>query len=131
MPKKSPQPGRGLTDAGRMSVREATVPVLSPRLEITLIGGSDGCTARISGEVIAETTVALGSIESMLVNEAHVILDFSGITSIDDAGLLAVVRVIDAVLAFGGRLTIGEHLAARPDGGIDVVNAVGGAMHIR
>jgi ABC-type transporter Mla MlaB component len=114
-----------------MSVREATVPVLSPRLEITLIGGSDGCTARISGEVIAETTVALGSIESMLVNEAHVILDFSGITSIDEAGLLAVVRVIDAVLAFGRRLTIGEHLAARPDGGIDVVNAVGGAMHIR
>ena len=96
-----------------MRLREATVPALSPRLEVALIGGSDGCTARISGEVIAETTVALGSIESMLVNEAHVTLDLSGVTSIDDAGLLALVRVIDAVLAFGGRLTIGEPLAGR------------------
>ena len=42
----------------------------------------------------------------MLVNEAHVTLDLSGVTSIDGAGLLALVRVIDAVLAFGGRLTI-------------------------
>jgi ABC-type transporter Mla MlaB component len=96
-----------------MRLREDTVPALPPRLEAALIGGSDGCTARISGEVIAETTVALGSIESMLVNEAHVTLDLSGVTSIDDAGLLALVRVIDAVLAFGGRLTIGEPLAGR------------------
>jgi ABC-type transporter Mla MlaB component len=114
-----------------MRRREATGSALSPRIEIALIEGSDGCIARISGDMIAESTVAIGSIESMLVNETHVTLDLSGITSIDNAGLIAAMRLIDAVLAFGGRLTMGEHLADHPEGEIDVVNAIGGAMQCR
>ena len=44
----------------------------------------------------------------MMANEARVVLDLSGVVSIDNAGFEATVRLIDAVRGFGGRLIIGR-----------------------
>jgi ABC-type transporter Mla MlaB component len=77
-------------------------------LRIELVEGPRGCLARLSGDLVGETSACLWSIEPMLINEARVALDLSGITSIDGAGLEAALRLMGAIHAFGGRLTIGH-----------------------
>jgi len=44
----------------------------------------------------------------MMANETRVVLDLSGVETIDSAGLEATVRIMDAIRAFGGSLTIGR-----------------------
>lgn len=81
----------------------------APLLEIELLEDtSGGCLARMSGHLVGETASALWSIEPMMANEARVVLDLSGVTTIDSAGLEATVRLMDAIRAFGGSLTIGS-----------------------
>jgi ABC-type transporter Mla MlaB component len=77
-------------------------------LRIELVEGPRGCLVRFSGDLVGDTSVCLWSIEPMLINEARVTLDLSGITSIDVAGLEAALRLMGAIHAFGGRLTIGR-----------------------
>jgi hypothetical protein len=80
-----------------------------PLLQIELLEDtSGGCVARVSGHLVGEAAAALGSIEPMMANEARVVLDLSGVVSIDNAGFEATVRLIDAVRGFGGRLIIGR-----------------------
>ena len=80
-----------------------------PLLQIELLEDtSGGCLARMSGHLVGEAAAVLGGMEPMMANEARVVLDLSGIVSIDSAGLEATVRLIDAVLGFGGRLIIGR-----------------------
>jgi hypothetical protein len=43
----------------------------------------------------------------MMANEVQVVLDLSGVVTIDGAGLEATVRLMDAIRGFGGRLIIG------------------------
>jgi ABC-type transporter Mla MlaB component len=81
----------------------------SPVLQVELMEDtSGGCLARMSGHLVGETVAALWSIEPMMANEARVVLDLSGVVTIDSAGLEATVRLMDAIRAFGGRLTIGR-----------------------
>jgi ABC-type transporter Mla MlaB component len=88
-----------------------------PLLQIELLESPSGCLARLSGDLVGETTAGLWSIEPMLTNEARVVLDLSGITTIDSAGLEATLRLMDAIRNFGGRLTIGhEHVSANLGG---------------
>jgi hypothetical protein len=91
-----------------MTLRESSTTVDSSVLRIELVESSDGYLARFVGEIIAETTGALRSIEPMLINEARVIFDFCGVTSVDGAGLQAAVKLMDAVYTFGGRLRVGD-----------------------
>jgi ABC-type transporter Mla MlaB component len=80
-----------------------------PLLQIELSeNASGGCLARISGHLVGETIAALWSIEPMMANENRVVLDLSGVVAIDGAGLEATVRLMDAIRAFGGSLTIGR-----------------------
>jgi anti-anti-sigma factor len=84
-----------------------------PLLQIELLEDtSGGCVARMSGDLVGETAAALWSIEPMMANEARVVLDLSGVVSIDSAGLEATVRLMDAVREFGGRLIIGRDQGA-------------------
>jgi ABC-type transporter Mla MlaB component len=86
----------------------------APLLEIELLeDASGGCLARMSGHLVGETASALWSIEPMMANEARVVLDLSGVTTIDSAGLEATVRLMDAIRAFGGSLTIGSEWIPR------------------
>jgi ABC-type transporter Mla MlaB component len=79
-----------------------------PSLQIELLEDtSGGCLARMSGHLIGQTAAALWSIEPMMANEARVVLDLSGVVAIDSAGLEATIRLMDAIRAFGGTLTIG------------------------
>jgi ABC-type transporter Mla MlaB component len=81
----------------------------SPLLQIELMEDtSGGCLARMSGHLVGETAGALWSIEPMMANETRVVLDLSGVVAIDGAGLEATMRLMDAIRAFGGRLTIGR-----------------------
>lgn len=85
----------------------------SPFLQIELLEGiSGGCLARMSGHLIGDTAAALWSIEPMMANEARVVLDLSGVITIDSAGLEATVKLMDAIRAFGGTLTIGREEAS-------------------
>jgi ABC-type transporter Mla MlaB component len=61
----------------------------------------------MSGHLVKDTMAALWSVESMVVNESRVVIDLSGVVTIDSAGLEATVRLMDAIRSFGGRLTIG------------------------
>jgi ABC-type transporter Mla MlaB component len=80
-----------------------------PFLQIELLEGTcGGCLARMSGHLIGDTAAALWSIEPMMANEARVVLDLSGVVTIDSAGLEATVKLMDAIRAFGGTLTIGR-----------------------
>ena len=99
-----------------------------PLLRIELLEDtSGGCVARMSGDLVGETAAALGSIEPMMANEARVVLDLTGVVSIDSAGLEATVRLMDAVREFGGRLIIGRDQGAarvgRSDEGARVCSA--------
>jgi ABC-type transporter Mla MlaB component len=102
----------------------ATAP---PLLEIELLEHpTGGCVARMSGNLVGGTAAALWSIEPMMANEVQVVLDLSGIVTIDSAGLEATVRLMDAIRGFGGRLIVGSdeaqillpgHLDDRPSQG--------------
>jgi len=79
----------------------------SPLLEIELAESPAGYVAQFRGDLVAETTGALWGIERLLLNEPRVSLDLSGVRSVDRAGLKAALRFVEALHAFGGRLTIG------------------------
>ncbi len=96
-------PGRGQT------------AVDDPRLDIELLGDVSGSQVRMTGDVVAQTSTALWGIEPILMNEARVTFDLSAVTSIDGAGLEAVLSLMDSVRSFGGSLVIGcERCAVRP-----------------
>lgn len=81
----------------------------SPLLQIELLEDtSGGCVARMTGHLVGDTAAALWSIGPMMSNETRVVLDLSGVVTIDSAGLEATARLMDAIRAFGGRLIIGS-----------------------
>jgi ABC-type transporter Mla MlaB component len=96
-----------------MTVSEEAAHNEAPLLEIELMEISQGCLARLSGDLVAETRAGLWSIEPMLANEARVALDVSGVTSIDGPGLEAALRLMHAVHAFGGTVTLGSERCSR------------------
>jgi ABC-type transporter Mla MlaB component len=79
----------------------------SPKLEIELMDGPLGCTALLTGDLLAETQVGLWSVESILLNEATVSLDLSGVTTIDSVGLEAILTLISSVQSSGRAISIG------------------------
>jgi ABC-type transporter Mla MlaB component len=80
----------------------------TPDLEIVLDEGPEGCVARIRGELLRETCGGLWGVESILVNEAAIALDLSGLRAIDRAGLEALLMLMNAVQASGRALSIGN-----------------------
>jgi ABC-type transporter Mla MlaB component len=86
---------------------EPTPPTDSPRLHIELVCLMSGSHVRMCGEVVVETVTVLWGIESLLLNETRVTFDFSAVTSIDSAGLEAVLDVMNSVRASGGRVATG------------------------
>jgi ABC-type transporter Mla MlaB component len=96
-----------------MTVSEEAAHNEAPLLEIELMEISQGCLARLSGDLVAETRTGLWSIEPMLANEARVALDFSGVTSIDGSGLEAALGLMYAAHAFGGTVTFGSERCSR------------------
>jgi hypothetical protein len=59
----------------------------SPLLQIELLEDtSGGCVARMTGHLVGDTAAALWSIEPMMANETRVVLDLSGVVTIDSAG---------------------------------------------
>jgi|HubBroStandDraft_5_1064220.scaffolds.fasta_scaffold239779_3 ABC-type transporter Mla MlaB component len=98
-----PQMGSKYPHPREMQAREL------PCLQIELVEDtSGGCLARMSGHLVGETAGALWSIEPMMANETRVVLDLSGVVTIDGAGLEATIRLMDAIRSFGGSLTIGR-----------------------
>jgi ABC-type transporter Mla MlaB component len=85
----------------------------TPLLKIELVEIANGCLARVSGDLVSETRAGLWGIEPMLANEARVALDLSGVTSVDGAGLEAVLRLMHAVHTFGGTVTFGRERTSR------------------
>ena len=78
----------------------------TPLLQIELAECSDGCLAMFRGDLVAETTGALWGVEPILVNEARVALDLSGVTSVDRAGLEAALGMVGVLHTTGGRISI-------------------------
>jgi ABC-type transporter Mla MlaB component len=85
---------------------EATGPE-APLLQVELVDSPRGYLARFSGDLVAETTGVLWGIEPILLNETRISVDLSGVTSVDQAGLKATLKLIEALHAFGGKLTLG------------------------
>jgi hypothetical protein len=80
------------------------------RLEVQLISGPEGCRARFAGDLIEGTRAAVWGVEQILLHDARVVVDLSGITSFDSLGLEAALGLMDAVRSFGGKLTIGDEV---------------------
>jgi ABC-type transporter Mla MlaB component len=78
-----------------------------PSLEIELMHGPRGCIALLRGDLLAETQVGLWSVEAILINEAGVSLDISGVTTIDSVGLGAILALISSVQSSGRAISIG------------------------
>jgi anti-anti-sigma regulatory factor len=81
-------------------------------LQIEMAESPQGCEVRLAGDLLGETTLGLLGVEPMLANEASVLLDVSGVTSVDGAGLEGLLRLVEAVHRGGGRLAIGCHQVA-------------------
>lgn len=79
----------------------------APLLQVELAESPRGYLARFRGDLVAETAGVLRGIEPILVNETRVSLDLSGVTSVDQVGLEAALNLVEALHAYGGRLTIG------------------------
>jgi ABC-type transporter Mla MlaB component len=77
----------------------------APLLEVELAESPGGYLARFRGELVAETMAVLWGIEPILLNETRVSIDVSGVTSVDQAGLIAALKLVEALHAFGGSLT--------------------------
>ena len=75
-------------------------------LEVHLVSGPDGCVARFKGELTEQTQNVVWGVEEILLHDARVVLDLSGITSFDSRGLEAALGLMDAVRSFGGTLLI-------------------------
>jgi anti-anti-sigma factor len=83
------------------------LPAESPKLHIELVCLMNGSLVRMNGELVVQTLTALWGVESLLVNEARVTFDLLGVTSIDSAGLEAVLGLMDSVRGRGGKVVIG------------------------
>jgi anti-anti-sigma regulatory factor len=94
------------SDPGEISPCEFGHP--PPNLEIVLDDGPQGCVARIRGDLLGETCGGLSSVESILVNEAAIALDLSGIRVIDRAGLESLLLLMNAVQTSGRALSLGN-----------------------
>ena len=81
------------------------------RLEVQLLSGPDGCVARVFGDLVGKTRMVLWEIGEILRNDASVVLDFSGVTGLDNLGLEAALGPVDTVRSSGGRVTIGGESA--------------------
>lgn len=79
----------------------------APLLQVELAESPRGYCARFTGDLVGETTGVLWGIEPLLLYENLVSLDLSGVRSVDQAGLKAALNLVEAVHAYGGRLTIG------------------------
>ena len=79
-----------------------------PYLEVELEDGPKECLVHLRGDLLAETSGGLWSVESILVNEAAVVIDLSGVTSVDGAGLESVLILMNAVQASGRSLSFGK-----------------------
>jgi hypothetical protein len=77
-------------------------------LEVQLLSGPDGCFARFAGDLVEDTRAVIWGVEEILLHDARVVLDLSGITSFDGRGLEAALALMDAVRSFGGTLMIGD-----------------------
>ncbi len=77
----------------------------APLLEVELAESPGGYLARFRGDPVAETMAVLWGIEPMLLNETRVSFDVSGVTSVDQAGLKAALKLVGALHTFGERLT--------------------------
>ena len=88
-----------------MTLREGVTEY--PSLDVELVCGVSGSQVCVRGDIVEQTRIALWGVESLLLNEPRVIFDFSAVTSIDGAGLEAVLALMDSVRAHGGSLEIG------------------------
>jgi ABC-type transporter Mla MlaB component len=79
----------------------------APLLQVELGERPYGYLARFRGELVAETMGVLWDIEPLLLNESRISLDLSGVTSVDQAGLIAALKLVEALHSFGGRLSLG------------------------
>jgi ABC-type transporter Mla MlaB component len=79
-----------------------------PLLQVELAESPCGYLARLKGDLVAETVGVLWGVEPLLRNEARICLDLSGVTAVDPAGLKAALTLVQALHAFGGRLTLGD-----------------------
>jgi hypothetical protein len=80
---------------------------LSPTmLQEELAEGPRGYLVRLRGDLVCQTAGVLWGIETVLPNGARVALDFLDVRSVDQAGMTAALSLVEAVHAFGGRVTL-------------------------
>jgi ABC-type transporter Mla MlaB component len=64
------------------------------KLDIEVYEERRGFVARLIGDLVAETTLALVQLERSLVTISEVIIDLSGVTTLDDPGLEALMHLV-------------------------------------
>lgn len=89
------------------SVAALTEGRAAPLLQVELAEGPRGYLARFTGDLVAETTGVLWGMEPNPAQRDPRVLDLSGVTSVDQAGLKAALNLVEVLHACGGRLTIG------------------------
>jgi len=106
--------GRRRLRATGVDGRSNSGDVATGQLEVHLLSGPNGCLARFVGDLIGETRGAIWGVEEILLHDARVAMDLSGVTSFDCLGLEAALGLMDAVRLFGGVLTIGDEVGMTP-----------------
>jgi len=66
------------------------------KLDIEVYEARHGFVARLIGDLVADTTLALVQLERALVATSQVVIDLSGVTTLDDSGLEALMRLVKA-----------------------------------
>jgi ABC-type transporter Mla MlaB component len=64
------------------------------KLDIEVYEARHGFVARVIGDLVAETTFALVQLERALVAASQVVIDLSGVTTLDDPGLEALMHLV-------------------------------------
>jgi len=75
------------------------------KLDIEVYDERRGFVARLIGDLVAETTLALVQLERSLVTISEVIIDLSGVTTLDDPGLEALMHLVKTRHDAGASIT--------------------------
>lgn len=78
----------------------------APQLLVELVDESNRYVAHFRGDLVGETVGVVQAIEPILENETHVLLDFSGVRSLDRDGVSATLEMVERLNRRGSRRTL-------------------------
>ena len=118
------QPGRRYLSSGEAAVADGRQPVAASQLVVRFEHRRTALVIWLTGVLDRATATALDrELQARVIGTTHLIVDLTGLESIDSLGLDTLVRIGRRVTERRGRLSFrhGQHVAQRPRGLIRAV----------